>query len=59
MIISPTFGWKKVSGKCCLIISGGIVRLITKTHTSLTCCFGIDFAILKFGMQIGLESGLI
>jgi hypothetical protein len=42
MIISPTFGWKKVSGRSCLIMSSGITKLTTKTHTSSTCHFGID-----------------
>jgi hypothetical protein len=61
MIISPTSKWKKVLGRCCLIVSGGITRLIRltiKIHISSTC-FGIGFVILKFGMQIHLETNSI
>jgi hypothetical protein len=32
MIISPTFGWKKTLGKCCLALSSGTIRLITLKH---------------------------
>ncbi len=58
MIISPTFGWKKVSSSHCLIVLGDITRLITKTHTNSTR-FGTGFIILRFGMKIGLVIGLV
>jgi len=48
MIIFPTFRWKKVLGLCCLIVSGGVIRLITKTHIGSTCCFGTDSIIQKY-----------
>ncbi len=59
MIISPTFGWKKVSGKCCLTMSSGITRLTIKTHINSTCCLGIGSVILKFGMPTDLENNLV
>jgi hypothetical protein len=55
MIISPTFGWKKVIGRCCLTMSGNIAKLIAKTHTNSTCYFRTNFAILKFGMHVDLK----
>ncbi len=56
IIISPFSRWEKVLGRCCLTVSSGITKLTTKTHTGSTNCFRIDFAILRFGMQTGLES---
>jgi hypothetical protein len=55
MIISPTFGWKKVLGRCCLIMLDGIVKLITKTHTNSTSCFGTSFVILISSVKTDLE----
>jgi hypothetical protein len=55
MIISPTSRWKNVSGRCCLTISSGIVKLTVKTHISLIGCFGTSFAILISSMKIDLE----
>lgn len=59
MIISPTFGWKKVSSKCYLTISCGIIRLITKTNIDSMGCFGTCSIILKSGMQSNLETNLM
>ncbi len=59
MIIFITFKWKKVLGKCCLTILGGITRLITQTQTSLVGCFGTNFAILKYVILSGLETGSV
>jgi hypothetical protein len=58
-IISPTFGWKKVLGRCCFIVWRRIARLIAKTHNELTCCFGIGSAILKFGIWTSFETNSI
>jgi hypothetical protein len=55
MIISPTFGWKKVSNRCCLILLGGIVKLTSKTHIDSIGCFGTNYTILRFAMQIALK----
>jgi hypothetical protein len=41
----------KVSGKCCFIISRGITRLIIKTHTNSTSCFGMGSVVLRFGVD--------
>jgi len=59
MIITPTFGWKKVLGRCCLTMSSGIVRLTTKTHTNSIGCLGTNYVILKFGMHVDLGNNLI
>jgi hypothetical protein len=59
MIISPTSRWKKNLSRCCLTMSGGITRLIAKTHIGSTCCFGTSFVILRSGIWIGLETSSI
>ncbi len=56
MIISPTFGWKKVSNNYCLTISRNITRL---THTGSTSYFLTKFTILRFGIWISLETSSI
>jgi hypothetical protein len=45
IIISPTFGWKKVSSKCYLSMSSGIVNFTTNTPTILIGCFKISYVI--------------
>jgi hypothetical protein len=59
MIISPTFGWKKVLGKCCLIVLGGITRLTTKTHIGSTSYFGTCFVVLRSSVWSYLETNLV
>ncbi len=60
MIISLTSKWKKVLGKCCLIVSSGIAKLTYKTHNIGSIgCFGTDSIILKFGMYTSLEIDLV
>jgi hypothetical protein len=37
--ISPTLGWKKVYGKCCLKVSKGIVTWTSNIKTCSTCTY--------------------
>jgi hypothetical protein len=55
MIISPTSGWKKISCSC-FIVSGGITRLVAKTHNNSTSCYGTRSIILRFGICTGFET---
>jgi hypothetical protein len=50
MIIFIISKWKKVLSKCCLTILKGIARLITKTQTNSTGCFGTSFAYMLYGV---------
>jgi hypothetical protein len=59
MMISPNSGWKKVEGKCCLTILGGITKLTIKTHTSSIGYVWTYSALLRFDMQSILKTSLV
>ncbi len=58
-IISLTFGWKKISSKCCLTMLGGMVNFIANTFISVIGYFRTSFTMIISNMKIGLGTSLV